>query len=184
MEAETKIIQVLSDLKLNGVLVKAGDFFESEISAFADLIDQGVLRVIHGAQTVDEAVQKVKEEADAAIVSAEEQEAAAEQNTWGAKKDPVEPAPDATTTDTANADANAGGAADTTTEMKPTTPAPDAPVLLKYKVAVAFTVADTESPITGEHQVDDEVEATAEDAAAYVADGSLVADVSDTGDNL
>lgn len=183
---ETKILQVMSDLKLNDVIHKTGDFIEAGVDELADLVDIGVLKVIDGAKSIDEAAQKVKEEADAKIEAEEQKADDVNENTWGAKKDVI---PDETT------DANAGGATetkDTTTDGNAggegttvaTTIAPDAPVLIKYKVAADFTVSDENSAIVGDHKAGDEVELTAEDAAPFLEAGSLAVDPGETGDNL
>jgi hypothetical protein len=173
---ETQIFQVISDLNLGGDLKKAGDFLEIEIDKVADLVDMGVLKVIEGANNVDEAVQKVKEEADAKIQEAEIAAEAAPKNTWEATKPDATAdaaaAPVETDTTTANADANAGGAAATTEN------APEAPVLTKYTVLKegGISVAnpdDANAPIEYGQGVEVDLNAADPATAALLTDGSI-----------
>lgn len=81
------IILVVSNLKHDGTDYKKGQFIDSEPSVFQGLINEGVLRVIDGAETVKEAEEILAEEVAAA---GDEEVAAAPKDTWGAVPDAPE----------------------------------------------------------------------------------------------
>jgi hypothetical protein len=80
---KTAIIQVLSNIKHNGEVLKAGDFIEREVAEFAQAIETGVMRVFN-VKTIDEAEAIVSKEVERAekIVAPEPPE-----NTFEAKPD-------------------------------------------------------------------------------------------------
>ena len=85
------ILYVKSNLKHNGDTHKAGSFFEGEVSEYQGLINDGVLRVMDGASTVAQAQEILaKEVADAEAAQREVEAGTVAQNTWEAKKDPVQ----------------------------------------------------------------------------------------------
>lgn len=78
------ILKIESNLNHNGTYHVKGDFMEADASSFEQLISEGVLSVVEGANTIEEAKAMV-EEAMASAVATEE--AQAPENTWEAKKD-------------------------------------------------------------------------------------------------
>lgn len=83
----TKIIYVVSNLNHNGTQFAKGSFCEGDTDEFGTLFNDGVLEVVKGAKTIEQA-QKIK--ADQASSEAEATVAAVEpENTWGPKKDPI-----------------------------------------------------------------------------------------------
>lgn len=110
------ILQVLSDLKHNGTLHKAGTFLEAEAGQFEDLVKQGILKVIEGAENVEEAAKIVLADAQKTAAVAAEASKEAE-NTWGPKADPIV-APEAEAAKSGN-EQKVETAVDTTTVTKP-----------------------------------------------------------------
>lgn len=78
------IIKIESNLRHNGTDHVKGDFMEADASSFEQLISEGVLSVVEGANTIEEA-RAMTEEAMASAVATEE--AQQPENTWEAKKD-------------------------------------------------------------------------------------------------
>lgn len=89
------IYKVLSNLKHNGVDYLKGTFFQSEPeSAFNVLVSDGVLRLMDGASTIEEAEKMDAEEMENAKQVEQEKEATAGDNTWEPKKDDEVTAPE------------------------------------------------------------------------------------------
>jgi hypothetical protein len=102
-----KILLVLKNLRHDGADLAVGSLFEADINAFQGLVDMGVLRVIEGAKTLEEAEQIVKTQI-AAGASKVAPAAAASQDKFKAAPDkPVEtppaPAPEVQANSTADA---------------------------------------------------------------------------------
>ncbi len=83
----TIIYKILGNLKHDGIEFKAGSFTSAELPA--NLIDEGVIKVIEGATTEDEAAEIDAEEIREALENAPAEEVAPP-NTWEAKKDEEE----------------------------------------------------------------------------------------------
>ena len=89
MKNENIIFQVLSNLNHSGTRFEKGQFFEGNYSEFGNLVNDGVLRVVHGAESIEEAKEIVAKESETAgpETSTEEKEP---ENTWGPKPDEIE----------------------------------------------------------------------------------------------
>lgn len=74
-------------MKHNGVEYATGSFIEAEVAQFEQLINDGVLRVVDGAKTIEQAMELAGKE----VVNTVEEvaEIVENQDTWGAKPDPV-----------------------------------------------------------------------------------------------
>jgi len=82
-----KIYKVTSNIKHNGEDIKKGSFVEEFVGANT-LAADGVLKLVEGATTLEEAVEIDAEEIAKAGESVEEE--VAPQNTWEPKKDEEE----------------------------------------------------------------------------------------------
>lgn len=189
-ETETQIFQVVSDLKLDSGLKKAGDFIQAEVGSFADLVDLGVLRLIEGAKNVDEAVQHVKDEIDAKVQETELEAEMKPKNTWEAAK----PEADAAPTEEKPVVAADAGAADANAPVNAEDAPVDAPVLSKYTVLKEGGISianpdDAEAPIEVGQGVEVDLVAADPATVAFLADGSIEplvvkAPDEETGDDL
>lgn len=115
------IFKVKSNLTHNGDRYEAGNLIEGDDAAFQPLVADGVLEVVEGAATAEEAkdIIAAQESEEAAKPAAEPEAKPAD--TWGAQPDPVTPAEGAETAPDADAAAAEGQEAAT-----PTTDAPAA----------------------------------------------------------
>jgi hypothetical protein len=104
-----KFLLVLKNLKHDGDLLEAGSLFEGAVEEFQQLIDMGVLKVIEGAKTLDEAAEMAK--AQVAEIAEKVKSDALKSNhadVWKAKPNvppvvtPPVPAPEAQKTDEAS----------------------------------------------------------------------------------
>ena len=77
-----KIFLVLRNLKHNGEELAKGSLFEGTLEGFQQLVDMGVLRVVEGAETLEQAAEIVKGEVDAAVQKAEATAAVAPKDVW------------------------------------------------------------------------------------------------------
>lgn len=85
-EEDKGIFQVLSTLNLSGDIKKAGEFIEAHVEAFADLVELGVLKLVHGASTPDEATKILGEEAEVKAQEEQIQKEMPPENTWEATR--------------------------------------------------------------------------------------------------
>lgn len=161
-----QILQVLSNLKHNGDTLRAGSFIEAELGEFGSLISDGVLKVIEGANTPEEAAEIVSQEQASRIEAGEAEEKVAPQDTWAPTKEPVV-APDLS-----------GQESVATTEQAP------AATLAKFNVLQAFEVTNPESKNFGKHAVGEIIEADPAAAQALVDKGTLSPVETPSGDNL
>jgi hypothetical protein len=96
-----KILLVLKNLRHDGEDLAVGSLFEAPLEGFQGLVDMGVLRVVEGAKTLEEAEQIVKSQVATNASKATPAAAAPEDKFKAAPNKPVEtaPAPEAQTTD-------------------------------------------------------------------------------------
>lgn len=180
-----KILHVTSNLKLGTDLHTKGSVIELDeatLESITNLVEDGTLRVVDGAENLEQAADIVA--AEEAKKRAEEIEAgikAETPNTWGPTKEPVvapEAENEAETAETAK-----GGE---TAEATPKTPTDEtaATTTAKFEVVKDFEVTNPDSKNFGKHVVGDIIEADVE-AAQSLVDGGILAQVApETGDNL
>jgi hypothetical protein len=88
MKADTVVIfQVLSNLKYGADSYTAGTFFSGGLEEFGYLVTEGVLKMIPGAKTIDEAQEIVAKENEIAQEQAQKDASIAPENTWGPQPD-------------------------------------------------------------------------------------------------
>lgn len=87
------IFHVLSNLKHNGQVFEKGTLFAGEENQHQDLVKIGVLAVIDGAETVEEAKEIIGVNAEQAKAPEAEAPKTTPQDTWGAQPDTVPEAP-------------------------------------------------------------------------------------------
>lgn len=104
------ILYVLSNLKHNATQYTQGSFITGALSEFEALVKDGVLRVVEGATSEEEAAKIIADETEAA----KEKGAAvvSPKNTWGPTDKPADVAE--TTTETTTESTDATGKVDTT----------------------------------------------------------------------
>ena len=88
MKNETTIFQVLSNLNHSGTRYTKGQIFEGNLAEFGNLVTDGVLRVVNGAESIEEAKEIVAKEGETAVAESTTPEKEPE-NTWGPKPDEV-----------------------------------------------------------------------------------------------
>jgi hypothetical protein len=118
-----KFFLVLSNLKHNGELYEAGSVIEGDLEAFGEFITAGVLRVVEGAESLEQAAELATKQVADALEKAKAAEAAKPKDTW-APSEPEAPAADGETvagTETAPEGTQTTETTETTTEAaKPT----------------------------------------------------------------
>lgn len=77
-----KIFLVLSNLKHDGEVLEKGSVFQGAIETFQSLVDAGVVKVVEGAETLEQAAEMVKKEVDEVAAKAQAAVAAAPKDTW------------------------------------------------------------------------------------------------------
>ena len=87
MQPTKTIFLVKSNIKHDGTEYKKGSFFEAEYDAFQDLVNDGVLRVVAGASSVEEAEAIIAKENEETGEQAIKEKEVQPENTWGPKAD-------------------------------------------------------------------------------------------------
>lgn len=147
------IFHVVSNLNYSGTIYKTGDFIENELAGFEDLVKDGVLRIVEGAETAAQAAQIIAAEAEAKLQNEASAEAKAPKDTWG-------PQPNKTPEEL-SAEKEAANKSD-----KPVSPTNDAgEAILKFKVLPEAGIA-TADAIIAQGEV---INFTAAQAAKYPA---------------
>lgn len=86
----TKIFLVKQNLKHNGTDYKIGQLVQDEFEAMPNLVNDGVLRIIEGAENIGEAESILEKEKEEAGDQESAEVAQQPENTWGPKKDEPE----------------------------------------------------------------------------------------------
>lgn len=167
------ILHVQTNLNHNGTYYPKGSFIQSEEGEFVPLIEEGILKVVEGANTIEEAEEITGSTAGKAEETATEPAVPTAQDTWG-------PRPD-------NALENQVSGSNDTDANKDAENAPVAPVVAKFTVLQEFTIENKDSKNFGKHEVGAVIEADPVAAQPLVDNGTLtpfVEPAAPTGDNL
>lgn len=168
MQPTKTIFLVKSNIKHDGTEYKKGSFFEAEYDAFQDLVNDGVLRVVAGASSVEEAEAIIaKENEETGEQVAKEKEVQPE-NTWGPKTDEPEEKKDQQ-----NADANAGASTDAGNPEDKKVEEYNGP-MAKYKITGVASFTDEKGEKQGELEVGSIQNLPKEIGDQFVTDGVAV----------
>lgn len=95
-----KIFLALSNIKFNSEAIKAGDVFEGDTETFEGLVKDGVVRIVEGAENLEQAADIVRKEVAEKSAAAATAVANAPKDTWA----PSPEKPAETTTETVSAE--------------------------------------------------------------------------------
>jgi hypothetical protein len=177
-------LKVLSNLNLGGTLHQAGTIIEDDVSAFLNLIEEKVLEVIEGAESLEDA-KAIDAEKQAQVAKAEaEAEGQEPENTWGAKpdEDVTPPAEEVAPVEAPGAEVTAPASTETTATTE------QAPELVKYDVVTLIDTGTVEAPAVQEIGTVVELDPAAEATLHWVEEGAIkIADTTpaeETGNDL
>lgn len=161
-----KIFVAIDNIKHGDQFLKAGTVFQGVVSEFAQLIEDGAIRLLDEARDIAHGVEIIAAEQAQKVEAEQAKESEAPQDTWGPAKEPVVAPEETQATDT-----------ETTTPVV-------APELAKFNVLKEFEVTDETSKNFGKHAIGEVIEANPVAAASLIADGTLAPVDVPTGDNL